>query len=205
MITTWSAVCATSESTWLETRIVRALGGQGAEEVAQPPDPGGIEPVRRLVQHEHLRIAEQRGGEPEALAHAERVALHAPLRGRGQLDEREHLLDPRRGQPGGGRLHAQVVSPGAAGMDLARLEHGADAMERPVELGIGDAEDGRAAGIGMDEPEHRAERRRLAGAVRAEEARDRARLDPEAEPGDRLRLPEALAEAVDLDHDSVVT
>ena len=90
-------------------------------------------------------------------------------------------------------------------MDLARLEHGADAVERAVELGIGDAEDRGAAGIGMDEPEHRAERRRLAGAVRAEEARDRARLDPEAEPGDRLRLPEALAEPVDLDHDSVVT
>ena len=70
-------------------------------------------------------------------------------------------------------------------MHLARLEHGADAVQRPVELAIGAAEDGRAARVRMDEPEHRAQRRRLAGAVRPEEAGDRARLDAEAEPVDR--------------------
>ena len=59
--------------------------------------------------------------------------------------------------------------------------------------------------VRVDEPEHRPERRRLARAVGAEKPRDRARLDPEAEPVDRLRLPVALAEPVDLDHDKVVT
>ena len=57
----------------------------------------------------------------------------------------------------------------------------------------------------MDEPEHRAQRRRLARAVRSEEAGDRARLDAEAQPGHRLRLAEALAELDDVDHESAVT
>ena len=59
--------------------------------------------------------------------------------------------------------------------------------------------------VGVDEPEDRAQRGRLAGAVRAEEAGDRARLDAEAQPGDRLGLAEALAEVDDLDHESAVT
>ena len=110
-----------------------ALGGQRAEEIRSHLIPAGSSPLRRLVQHEHLRVAEQRGRKPEALAHPERVALHAPLGGGAQLDEREHLVDPRRGQAGRGRLHSQMVSPGAARMHLARLEHGADSVQRPVE------------------------------------------------------------------------
>ena len=90
-------------------------------------------------------------------------------------------------------------------MDVARLEDRADALGRPVELAVRHAEHRRAPGVRVDEPEQRAQRRRLAGAVRAEEAGDRARLDAEAEIVDRLRLAEALAEALDLDHESAVT
>jgi hypothetical protein len=57
----------------------------------------------------------------------------------------------------------------------------------------------------MDEPEDGAERRRLACAIRAEEARDRARLDPKAEPGDCLGLAEPLAQVDDVDQASAVT
>ena len=51
-----------------------SLGRERAEEVAQPADALRVEPVRRLVEDEHLGIAEQRGGEPEPLPHPERVA-----------------------------------------------------------------------------------------------------------------------------------
>ena len=56
-----------------------AFGGERAQEVAQPADALRVEAVRRLVEHEHARVAEQRGREPEPLAHAERVAAGAPL------------------------------------------------------------------------------------------------------------------------------
>ena len=52
-------------------------GGVAAHEVAQPADPFGVETVGGLVQHEDLGLAEQGGGEPEPLTHAEREAADA--------------------------------------------------------------------------------------------------------------------------------
>src|SRR5215204_6274753 len=87
-------------------------------------------------------------------------------------------------------------------MDLARLEHGAHPMQRPVELTVRDTEHDGCPGIGVHEAEDRSQRRGLAGAVRSQEARDRAGLDPEAQAGNGLRLPEPLAEVLNLDHAS---
>jgi hypothetical protein len=52
-----------------------------------------VEAVRRLVENQKLRVAEQRRGETEPLPHPERVALGAPAGGIGQLDHAQHLLD----------------------------------------------------------------------------------------------------------------
>src|SRR5688572_33129763 len=98
-----------------------------------------------------------------------------------------------------------MVASRASWVHLARLQHCAHAVERPVELPVRHAEDGRASRIWVDEAEDGAQRGRLTGAVRAEKAGDRARLDPEAQPRDRLGLAEALAEVDDLDHASAVT
>ena len=54
-----------------------ALGGQAAHEVADPQHALGVEAVDRLVEDERGRVAEQRGGDAEALAHAEREAADA--------------------------------------------------------------------------------------------------------------------------------
>ena len=64
-------------------------------------------------------------------------------------------------------------------MEVGRLEHRADPKRRPLELRVGLAEDERVAARRLREPEQHAQRRRLAGAVRAEEAGDRARLERE--------------------------
>ncbi len=47
-----------------------ALVGVVAEEVAHPADAGRVEAVGRLVEDQDLRLADQRGGDPEALPHA---------------------------------------------------------------------------------------------------------------------------------------
>ena len=116
MITTRSTVCATSASTWLETSDRAAAGrGEGAQEVAQPADALRVEPVRRLVEHEQLRVAEQRGREPEPLAHAERVALHPPSGRILELDEAEHLLHATPRMPAAGareRRWSRPLRPG---------------------------------------------------------------------------------------------
>ena len=72
-----------------------ALGGERDEDVAQPAHALRVQAVGGLVEHEDLRVAEQRGAEREALAHAHRVALHAAVAGGRQLDHVEHLVDAR--------------------------------------------------------------------------------------------------------------
>ena len=71
------------------------LGRQAAQEVAQPADALGVEPVGGLVEHEDPRVAEQRGGEAEPLGHAEREAARAPARGAAEVDELEQLVGAR--------------------------------------------------------------------------------------------------------------
>ena len=55
-----------------------ALVGQLAQEPAQPVDAFGVQAVGRLVQDQHLGVAEQGGGQAQALAHAQREATDPP-------------------------------------------------------------------------------------------------------------------------------
>ncbi len=50
-----------------------AAVGVVAQQVPHPPDAGRVEPVGRLVEDEHLGLADQGCGDPEALAHPEGV------------------------------------------------------------------------------------------------------------------------------------
>ena len=110
-----------------------ALAGEVAEEAAQPADAVGIEPVGRLVEHEHLRVAEQRRGQAEALPHAQRVAADLALAGIAQPDQLEHLVGAPSRQAGGRAQDAQVVACGASRVEARRLERGADDAQRGVQ------------------------------------------------------------------------
>jgi hypothetical protein len=68
-------------------------------------------------------------------------------------------------------------------------------VERPVRA----TQDRRASRRRLDETEEDAERRRLAGAVRAEKTGDATSLDREAQIVDGDRLSEPLRQSVDLD------
>src|SRR5262245_51674444 len=57
-----------------------ALAGQAAQQPAEPGDAGRVEAVGRLVEEEDLRVAEERRGQAEALAHAERELPDPPVR-----------------------------------------------------------------------------------------------------------------------------
>ena len=118
-------------------------GGVAAYELAQPAHPFGVEAVGGLVEHEDLGVAEQGGGEPEPLTHAEREAADASPSNRGQPDVGEHRVDPLVGQAGGGGEDAQVLAGPAPGMEAGRLEHGADVADRFVEGPVGLTVDGR--------------------------------------------------------------
>ena len=60
MTTTSSTVCCTSPSTWLETRTVRPSAASARRNSRSQRDAGRVEPVGRLVEHQHPGVAEQR-------------------------------------------------------------------------------------------------------------------------------------------------
>src|SRR5581483_7633610 len=105
----------------------------------------GVEAVRRLVEHEQLRIAEQRRREGEPLPHPEGVTLHAAASGALELDEAEQLVDAADRHAGRVGERTQVVAAATARVEVGRLEPRADAVRRAVELAVATAEEQRAA------------------------------------------------------------
>ena len=95
MTTSSLAISAISRQQVAADQDRLALAGEVHEHVADPADALGVEAVGGLVEDDRVRVAEQHAGQPEPLAHAERVGAQ-PLAGdRRQADRLEHLVDPR--------------------------------------------------------------------------------------------------------------
>src|SRR4029077_6053171 len=71
------------------------LGRQPPHEVAHVAHSRRIEPGGRLVEQQQLRGAQQRRGDAEPLSHTVRVTTDTILRAVAQVDDVEHLVDPR--------------------------------------------------------------------------------------------------------------
>ena len=124
-ITTSSTVWAISAEQVRGDQHGPPLGGQVAHEVAQPGDALGVEAVGRLVEDEHLGVADQRGGQLEALAHAQGEPTHLALGVTGQADQVEDLVGPLIVEAAGPSRHAQVGAGAPGRVEAGRLEHGA--------------------------------------------------------------------------------
>ena len=186
---------------WLERRTVRPSSPTRREQLADRPHLLRVETVRRLVEHEQLGPAEQRPGDAEPLAHALRVRLDLAVDRVAEAGDRERAVDVGIGEAVAARLPVglEVGDAGEVGHERRVLDHRADAPQlrapRPHVL----AEEARLAAVGVDETDEHAQRRRLAGAVRAEQAADLARADGEVEVVDGEHGAVALGEVADLD------
>ena len=78
-----------------------AVGGQLPEEPADPSDALRVQAVDRLVEHQHRRVAEQRGGDAEPLLHAERETADPAPGHRFEPGQPQHLGDALLGYPVG--------------------------------------------------------------------------------------------------------
>ena len=150
-----------------------ALVGVVAEQVAHPADAGRVESVGRLVEDQHLRVADQRGGDPEALPHAQRVVAHAATcLGRRQADPLQHLVHPAAGQAHHPLGEREDLAAGAARVLGGGVEEDADLQARVGQVGEPAPADRRGAGRGRGEPDHDPHRRGLSCSVGPEEPGD---------------------------------
>ena len=161
-----------------------------------------VEPGERLVEDEQLRLVQQRGRELRALLVAVRELLDLRI---GAIGEAEPLEPVRRRRAR--RARAQPVQTAEVGelladrhprIEAALLRHVAE----PQPLGQPDRPPvpEHLAGVQLDEPEDRAHRRRLPGAVRPEEAEHPPAPDRERAVIERLHRAEPLANAFKTQH-----
>jgi hypothetical protein len=76
-----------------------SLGGEVLDELADPADAVGVQPVDGLVEQHDAGVAQQGGGDPQPLAHPQRVRSGPPSGDPVQADQAEDLLDPGPGDP----------------------------------------------------------------------------------------------------------
>ena len=183
----------------------RPRAAQAADELADLDHLRGIEPDRRLVEHEDRRIAEQRLRQPHALAIALRERADPATRHARQAERREHGVD------GGGALcpldalrardESQVLDHAQLGIVrrvLREVADGAAAGERiALQVVAGDPDRTLRR---REDAGHDAHGRGLAGTVRTEEPDDLALVDGERDAANRLHRPEALHHVAHLDH-----
>ena len=164
-----------------------------------------VEPGGRLVEEDDPRPVHEREREVEPALHPARVAADLAIGRLAQADAVEQLLRARlplgAGDPLQRRLQPQMVAPGQHRVERRLLERRADhdAHLRPL-LDDVVAADARRPGRRRQQRRQHQHGRRLAGAVRPEEAVDLARLDAQVDPVHRTRpFLELADETLDLD------
>ncbi|MCF0087411.1 hypothetical protein B0E37_02474 [Streptomyces sp. MH192] len=177
-----------------------ALRREGLHQVPHPEDAFGVEAVDRLVEEQHLGVAEERGGDAEALAHAEREALGAAPGHVLQADDAEHLVDAALRDAGELREAEEVVAGAAPAVHGLGVQQGADVPGGAGEPAVGVAADGDVARGGVVQTEDHAHGGGLAGAVRTEEAGHHARPYLEGKVVHGRLVAVALGQADCLDH-----
>ena len=178
-----------------------ALGSEPLEQVADPVDPFGIEAVDRLVEHHGLRVAEQRGRDAESLAHAERE-LAGALAGRRRAGRRGRSARRR------GCCGMPWVCASASRWLRAERPVWIDRASSSAPTSCSGAACSRyglpftidVARRRPVEPEDQPHRRRLAGAVRPEEAGDDSGPDVEGQVVDGALVAVVLGQSARFDH-----
>jgi hypothetical protein len=176
------------------------LPGQAADEQAHVAHAGRIQAGGRLVEEQQLRVAQQRGGDAQPLAHPVRVATHLVALAAGQLHHLQRIVDPLRSVAAVvGSQHLEVLARGDVRIERGRLDEPGHSLERAHARHRVAPEEAHRPLAGADEPQHHAQRRRLAGPVGPQIAIDVAGADGEVHTGDGGQFAIALDEPPNLD------
>jgi hypothetical protein len=177
---------------------------EGADRVPELDPAARIQSGRRLVEQQQPRSAHQARPEVQLAAHAAGVGAHRPVTG---VDEAEPLEHRRGGGLGSAPLvpeqtrhHLEVLARGHRRLDGGELPGEADHPPDLARLAAHVvARDPQRSPVEPQQRRHRADERRLAGAVRAEHRHDLAGLGDEIEAVERTGPSKALREPARLD------
>jgi len=117
-------MCSISPSRWLETKTVMPSSAKDRIRRRTSTMPAGVEAVGGLVEHQQGRLAQQGGGDAQALLHPEGVALEGVA---GALRKPDAPQGP--GRPP--RRRSRPAGPGRAG-SLGRTAWGRTPAPRPA-------------------------------------------------------------------------
>ena len=159
-----------------------APGGQRGQEAAHPHDALGVHAVERLVQQQHRRVTQQRGGDPEPLPHAQGVAARLPPCRCLQARLLDDLIDPAGAQALGMSQPQQVVAGGPARLQRRCVEQRPHLGQRPPQVPVRPPADQRGALVGGVQAEDHPHRGGFPSPVRADEAGSLARPRGERHP-----------------------
>ncbi len=165
--------------------VMPSFALQRANVLAQPDPDVRVERRQRLVEQQDLRARGERAGERHALLLAARKLVRIAAGEVRQLDERQHLVDPRldlgRRLPGDLEAEADVALDRHIGKERIGLEHHADRAAAGAEMRDVPAVDAdRSGGRRLEAGDH-PQGRRLAAAAGAQEGHELAALDREVE------------------------
>jgi len=168
------------------------------EQLADGAAAGGIERARRLVEEQEIGRADEGLREAEPLLHALGHRLDRAFRRILQADEAEESLSFRRAAVGAGEALVEGEEldrrvPAWETEELGEISERAACLRGERWLTV----DGRLAGRGTDEAARDLDERRLAGAVRPEQAHELALVDLEVDALQRLDRAVLLRKAPD--------
>ena len=147
---------------------------QRADRAPRPSAARRVEAGRRLVEEDELGVADERDAEVEPALLAARERLHPRVALLVQADEVDHLVDVARPLVVAGE-HPVDLAHVSTGQSSRLLEHDADPLaERALGRARVEAEHADLARVALPVALEDLDRRRLAGAVRAEQAEDLA-------------------------------
>ena len=133
-----------------------ALGGEAPHQVPDPADPLGVQAVDRLVEDQHPGVAEQGGGDPQPLRHAEREAPDPAGGHRSQADQLQDLAHPAPRDPVAPGQPQQMVMGGPPAVHGPGVQQRPHLPQRRRQLPVALAVDGHAAAGGGVQPEDQA-------------------------------------------------
>src|SRR5262245_26274538 len=151
-----------------------ALARERAQQRAEPGDAPRVKTVGRLIEEEDLGVAEQGGGQAQALPHAEGELPDRPVPGRAQVNQAKDLVQAVVGNAGRGGQAPKVVTGPAPRMEAGRFQQRTEAAAGLGEAPVGDTSDQYLARAGPDQAERHPQGRRLPRPVGPQEAGDLA-------------------------------